>query len=137
MNYYRHYLKIIKNDLGDTTTTNHQLNEYCTSVFGSKYRGCYSIDTIPKLKNGECCIFNLDKSNEKGSHWMGMYKDHKNNIIYDSFGRKSKNLKIPLKNIKDTDYDNEQGLQEKNCGARVCSFLSCCYTIPIKLVMTI
>lgn len=136
MNAYNSYLQIIERDLGDQTTTNHQLNQYCEAVF-PKYRGCYSSDTIPKLKNDESCIFNLDKNNEPGSHWMGLYK-HKNKfIVYDSFGRSSKKLKISLKLFIDTENDAEQKLYETNCGQRCIAFIACCYTLPLKEVLKI
>jgi len=136
MEPYNIYLKIIENDMGNDTTTNHQLNHYCESVF-PKYRGCFSSDTIPKLQNDECCIFNLDNSDEPGSHWMGMYKNKGKNIIYDSFGRCSKKLKIPVKLFIDTENDAEQNIIETNCGQRCISFLACCYTQPIEEVLKI
>jgi hypothetical protein len=136
MDSYNAYLKIIENDIGDQITTNHELDEYCTSVF-PKYRGCYSLDTIPKLRNNESCIFNLDKSNQPGSHWMGLYKDKNKNVIYDSFGRSSKKLKIPLKLYVDTEHDAEQHVVETNCGARCIAFIACCYTLPMDEVLKI
>jgi hypothetical protein len=136
MESYNIYLKIIEKDMGNDTTSNHQLDQYCKSVF-PKYRGCFSSDTIPKLRNNESCIFNLDKSNEPGSHWMGMYKNKGKNIIYDSFGRRSKKLKIPVKLFIDTENDAEQHIIESNCGQRCISFIACCYTLPIDEVLKI
>ena len=137
MDIYNNYLKLIENDIGHNTTTNIQLDKYCSMVFGKNYKGCYSIDTIPTLKNNQCCIFNLDKSNQTGSHWMALYKSGKHNIIYDSFGRTSKKLNVPIKNIKDTEYDAEQTIYESNCGQRTTAFLCCCYTLPLEKVLTI
>ena len=137
MDNYNNYLKLIENDIGNSTTTNIQLDKYCKLVFGKNYKGCFSLDNIPNLKNNQCCIFNLDKSHEPGSHWMGLYKSGKHNIIYDSFGRKSKKLNVPLKNYIDTEYDAEQKIIETNCGARCISFLCCCYTLPLEEVLTI
>ena len=137
MEQYNNYLKIIQKDIGNKTTNNFELDDYCYKVFGNKYKGTHPLDKIPKLKNNESCIFNLDKSNQSGSHWMGLYKHGKNNIVYDSFGRKSKKLMIPLKNIKDTEYDPEQKIEQTDCGSRCVSFLACCYTFPISEVMKI
>ena len=134
---YNLFLKTIENDIGKTTTTNHQLDKYCKSIFGDKFKGVYSIDTLPSMGDGECCIFNLDKSYEKGSHWCGMYKSNGLYIVYDSFGRKSQILGIPLKKTLTTENDPEQHISESNCGARCVSFLCCCYTLPLKEVLKI
>lgn len=138
MEHYTKYLQLIKRDLGNTTTDNFQLDSYCRKVFGAdKFKGVFALDTIPKLRNDQSCIFNLDKNSQSGSHWMGLYKDGQRHIVYDSFGRKSKVLDVPLKSYQDTEHDAEQHVSEKNCGQRVCAFLACCYTRPIAEVLTI
>lgn len=136
MEPYNIYLEIIENDMGNQSTTNYELDQYCKSVF-PKYRGCFSSDTIAKLSDDESCIFNLDKSNQPGSHWMGLYKHKGKNIIYDSFGRSSKKLKIPVKLFVDTENDAEQNVIETNCGQRCIAFLACCYTLPMDEVLQI
>ena len=138
MDTYSKFLKIVEKELGhNTTTTDMELNRYCNAVFGNKFKGVYPKDKIPKLQNNESCIFNLDTSEMPGSHWIGLYKNGKKNIVYDSFGRTSKELNIPLKKYIDTEQDAEQEIEEKNCGQRVTSFIACCYTLPIKKVLTI
>ena len=139
METYNRYLKIIEKEFGhENTTDNQELDRYCTAVFGnSKYKGAVALDRIPRLKSGQCCIFNLDKHSQSGSHWMGLYKDGKRHVVYDSFGRKSQILGIPLKNYIDTQNDAEQRKSETNCGQRVIAFLACCYTLPIEQVLTI
>jgi hypothetical protein len=138
MDTYNKYLKIVEKELGhNTTTTDVELNRYCKAVFGKLFRGVYPLDKIPKLKNNESCIFNLDTSDMPGSHWVGAYKNGKKNIVYDSFGRTSKELNIPLTKYIDTELDAEQHIKEKNCGQRVTAFIACCYTLPIQQVLTI
>ena len=134
---YNFFLKIIEKDIGNTTTTNHQLDAYCKEIFGDRFKGVFSIDTMHRLKNNECCIFNLDKSHEPGSHWCGLYKTNGLYIVYDSFGRKSHILGVPFKNVKTTENDPEQKIRETNCGARTTAFLCCCYTLPLKEVLKI
>ena len=140
MQQYNKYLRIIEKEFGHNKTTNNiELDNYCTAVFGNnKYKGAVAKDRIPVLKNHQCCIFNLDNQNQQGSHWMGLFKTGKSKlIIYDSFGRNSKELKIPLQNYLDTEDDAEQNIEESNCGQRVISFLACCYTLPIEQVLEI
>ena len=137
MDKYNLFLKTIEKDIGNTTTTNHQLDEYCKSIFSNKFKGVFSIDTLPSMVDGECCIFNLDKSYERGSHWCGLYKSNGLYIVYDSFGRKSQILGIPLKNVKTTEEDAEQTILESNCGQRTVAMLCCCYTLPLKEVLTL
>ena len=57
---YEYALNEIQKDLGTGITNDEQLNKYCT--FLPKFRGTHAWDKIPKLKNLECCIINLDTS---------------------------------------------------------------------------
>ena len=50
------------------------------------YLGTFSEDEIPLIKNNKYVIFNLQNSNEKGSHWMSLSRNNKNIFIFDSFG---------------------------------------------------
>lgn len=138
MEQYNKYLSIVEKEFGHkNTTNNHELDKYCRAVFGEKFRGAFAKDRIPTLKNRECAIFNLDDHDEAGSHWMGLFKSGKKHIIYDSFGRSSKELEVPVKSYIDTQKDAEQRVDESNCGQRVISFLACCYTMPLSKVLTI
>jgi len=140
MEQYNKYLAIIEKEFGHkNTTNNYELDDYCGAVFGNQhYRGAVARDRIPKLQNRQCCIFNLDTHTQSGSHWVGLFKtDDSKLIIYDSFGRSAKELKIPLRNYLETENDPEQHVRESNCGQRVISFLACCYTLPMSKVLTI
>jgi len=79
------------------------------------------------------CIANLDSSNESGSHWVGIVKNSGKKLIYDSFGRKTKNILPNMTSTVDTEYDLEQGLLESNCGARSLAAL-CVYNWWGKLI---
>ena len=52
------------------------------------YRGCYSIDTLPKLPHrAECGILNLEKINKgDGTQWVAWYKNNNKKIYFDSYG---------------------------------------------------
>ena len=50
------------------------------------YLATFSKDEIPLIENNKYLIFNLQNSNEKGSHWMSLSRNNKNIFIFDSFG---------------------------------------------------
>ena len=81
--------------------------------------GIYAWDTIPKMKNNQSCIVNLDKSTESGSHWISLYK-YKNKIyMFDSFDRK-----ISYFRKVDIDKNMYQKNNQADCGQRSISFLA-------------
>ena len=43
-------------------------------------------DEIPLIENNKSLIFNLQNSNEKGSHWIALSRKDNNIFIFDSFG---------------------------------------------------
>jgi hypothetical protein len=44
-------------------------------------------DELPKKINKiECCIINLQDSNEEGSHWVAYYKNNDKKYYFDSYG---------------------------------------------------
>ena len=47
---------------------------------------CYSKDQIPLIENNKSLIFNLQNSNQKGSHWVSLSRKNNNIFIFDSFG---------------------------------------------------
>ena len=50
------------------------------------YLSTFSKDEIPLIENNKSLIFNLQNSNEKGSHWIAFSRSNKNIFIFDSFG---------------------------------------------------
>lgn len=125
--------------LGKDTTYLSQLDQFGKSLFGKKFKGCYPSDQIPKLTDLEpYCILNLDKSNQEGSHWVGVCKDGRETYIYDSFGRTNKKIIPTLKTsgngkIYDTDRDVEQDIWQNDCGQRSMAFLCLCDSWDIEL----
>ena len=41
---------------------------------------------MPLIENNKSLIFNLQNSNEKGSHWIALSRKDNNIFIFDSFG---------------------------------------------------
>ena len=50
------------------------------------YLSTFSKDEIPLIENNKSLIFNLQNSNEKGSHWTSLSRKNNNIFIFDSFG---------------------------------------------------
>ena len=123
-------MKEIEFILGNGGTYTNQLSSVGTGLFGNKYAGTFSSDTVPKLtKSSPYAISNVDNSKQPGSHWISLCHTPKGILIYDSFGRHTRKL-TPLiwKKFKtlDSDRDKEQALKEENCGARCISWLKVC-----------
>lgn len=120
---YKRWLKLAERLLGTKTTFTRLLESTCNGLIGRKhFKGVFPSDRIPSLGPGECCIANLDKSDQPGSHWVGITDA----LVYDSFGRDNK---VILKDSKlkqqNTERDAEQVISEDNCGARTVAFLIC------------
>ena len=101
-------------------------------LFGRRFKGVFAADemTVPRmLRSGECCILNLDKRNQPGSHWIAIVKD-KEFITYDSFGRK-------LTNSRHTEDDAEQHIIEENCGQRSLAWLIVYYKYGAECALMI
>ena len=50
------------------------------------FEGCYSKDQIPLIENNKSLIFNLQNSDQKGSHWVSLSRKNNDIFIFDSFG---------------------------------------------------
>jgi len=139
MNIYNRKLKTLTQE----TTYLEQLTELGKANFGDKYHGTYPSDHIPKLEPHQCCILNLDKSTEPGSHWISLARGGgKQCYMYDSFGRRGVTLIPALKwelpgKVIDSDRDSEQGIMEVNCGARCIAWLYVFYTKGVKRALEI
>ena len=51
-----------------------------------KFSGCFSKDKIILLDNNKSLIYNLQNSNENGSHWCSITRKNDTIFIFDSFG---------------------------------------------------
>ena len=49
------------------------------------YLNTFSKDELDKIENNKFLIFNLQNSNEKGSHWIAFSRKDNNIFIFDSF----------------------------------------------------
>ena len=50
------------------------------------YLNSFSKDEIPLIKNNKSLIFNLQNSDQLGSHWLSISRKDNNIFIFDSFG---------------------------------------------------
>ncbi len=125
---YRALLNEIQKIMGKNSTTTSDLNLAGKLLLGAKYKGAWPSDKIPKMRNGDMAIVNLDSRRGAGTHWVGVAKEGGKTIVYDSFGRKSSKI-IPSIHkrggkIFDTERDKEQGVKQKNCGQRCLAALA-------------
>ena len=97
------------------------------------YLSTFSKDKIPLIENNKSLIFNLQNSNEPGSHWISLSRKNNNIFIFDSFGVGH----IP-KNIYDiykdfniiTNIYRIQHINSNLCG--LFSILFCLYKVNSK-----
>ena len=50
------------------------------------FEGCYSKYQIPLIENNKSLIFNLQNSDQKGSHWVALSRKNNDILVFDSFG---------------------------------------------------
>ena len=50
------------------------------------FEGCYSNDQISLIENTKSLIFNLENSDQSGSHWVGLSRKNNDIFVFDSFG---------------------------------------------------
>ena len=50
------------------------------------YLSTFSKDEIALIENIKSLIFNVQNSNQSGSHWIALSRNNKNIFIFDSFG---------------------------------------------------
>ena len=122
---YEFVLNEVQKDLGSGITSDEQLNKYCN--FLPNFKGAHAFDKIPKLKNLESCIANLDKSNKSGSHWVALFKYKNKTYVFDSFDRKiSHFIRV------DIDKAVMQKPKEEDCGQRSVAFLALVASIGLN-----
>ena len=91
--YYKIYNNEVLPLLPDTPegSTNFELDRVGKKLLGKKYLGTFPSDKIPKNKIGYF-ICNLDTSNMGGSHWVAIVRDSEGAVVFDSFGRDTKEV---------------------------------------------
>ena len=142
---FRSIVKEVERYLGHNDTTDaDELYRAGKHYLGSKFRGVYPRDKLPKLKNDQCMIINLDTSKQAGSHWIAIYCAGNSYVVYDSFGRKIGSILPSLtfdgsgkKIITSPDYDAEQKRYETNCGMQSLGWLIFVYEYGIHKALKI
>ena len=92
-------------NIPDKTLTNFDLIHYAEKL-DIPIRGIFMRDSLPaKPKRDETAIVNLNRSDQRGSHWVCYYKKGLNRIYFDSFGQIT-----PIEIQKYLKRKKEQGL---------------------------
>ena len=97
------------------------------------YLDTFSKDEIPLIENNKSLIFNLQNSNEKGSHWIALSRKDNNIFIIDSFGigHIPKNIYEIYRNFNIiTNIYRIQDINSNLCG--LCCVLFCLYNVNNK-----
>lgn len=124
--------KIMYPALGKGITFSDKLKKVGCQLFGRKFAGVFDSDSIPNLTNKTpYAIINLDGRHEPGSHWIAIAHFGNNIMVYDSFGRNTKQIipKLVAKSLKQNinllmaDPDPEQEISEDTCGQRSLAWL--------------
>ena len=128
--------KIIEAALGKGITNGAQLDTLGKMLFGKDWQGVYAADTIKaalqKANSNGAYIVNTDNSTGGGLHWVGIYVFSNAKLVFDSFGRKTKDilasLTIPgglgaVGGLVETDHDKNQLEKQQDCGSRSMAFL--------------
>ena len=122
-------LILIMDILGSKSTDNIQLLSLGKALFDKKFKGIYSSDTIPNLKNNEMCIVNTDDSSKNGTHWCSLYKYKNKTYFYDSFDREAKSLS---KFWKDKNWINANTDRDQSYSSETCGQVSMCWLISFE-----
>ena len=72
----------------DIPLTNYKIWEYARKLEIPYFRIVTMLDNLPtKVNNSECGIVNLNKTGERGSHWVAYWKEESTRIYFDSYGQ--------------------------------------------------
>ena len=97
------------------------------------YLDTFSKDEIPLIESNKSLIFNLQNSNQAGSHWIGLSRKDSNIFIFDSFatGYIPKNIYEIYKNLNViTNIYRIQDINSNLCG--LFWVLFCLYKVNSK-----
>ena len=130
---YDKILEIVKKSTKGKTVYSDNLLKYGNVFLPHEFKGVFASDNLPKLNAQKpYAIVNVDSQHQNGSHWLAVIHTKKGKmLVYDSFGRKSKELVPALfkgegTEIIDSDYDPEQLPSQVDCGARCLAYLVLC-----------
>lgn len=117
--------------IGKGSTDEGEMRQAGQALFGKRFHGVYMADQIPKTlsKKRGFAVVNLDKERDKtnGSHWIAVsYEGPKSLLVYDSFGElheTPEQIGDLYPNSTTTNPDQDQKVDESNCGARCMAWL--------------
>ena len=70
--------------MGSRTTTTRDLEEMGYQLMPGFFRGVYAATQQPEI-DGFCIVNTMDRP--PGQHWLGLYRENGQSVLYDSFGR--------------------------------------------------
>ena len=113
---------------------NFEVEKYGKHIIGNNFLGVYPCDVEPKKfidKKYASVIFNLSKHNEKGSHFIAVFKNKKNVYYFDPLGNSCTNKYINNFLLKCTNniIHNSKVVQSTSsmfCGIFCLAFLNIC-----------
>ena len=121
-------MKVYGIDIPDNKgLTNFDLIKYARMLKIKNFRGVFMRNNLPtECSCTECGIVNLNKTSERGSHWVCYYKTDSTRIYFDSFGQvtpieiqkylKTKNEFLHSENVIQRNTDIVQRLNTHVCG---------------------
>ena len=75
--------------MGSRTTSSNELEKQGRRLLPGFFRGVYAAGQYPKRDGStHYCIVNT-MTGPPGQHWLGVYREGKREILYDSFGRET------------------------------------------------
>lgn len=124
-------LTLFRKKYGRGAQSNVDLDAMGKLYMGKNYKGTYSWDTMPSLKNGEYAIINTDDASKKGTHWVGVAAQGNNYYLFDSFGRRPDNILHPFvekqqglgKRVVNLNTTSDQATKQADCGLRSMAML--------------
>jgi hypothetical protein len=136
-NIFKKYKRRYIAKLGNHPLDNTEIDLFCKSKFGNKYKGCFGQDAPITYKPGYY-VFNTDISSKPGEHWLAVVCTKTTSYIFDTFSRSPEKLvpilvkrlkKQKLKIVSSDRSDAEQRATNKgtlvvNCGHSCLSFLT-------------
>ena len=142
MKLFKAYKKAMIGEFGTGPMNDAQLSAKGKQLFGKKFRGVYSQDTLPVGRRG-MSIVNVDTSGKPGSHWVAVVETGDCIYIYDSFARYLSDLmpileaKLNRKKIHIHEKLNKktQAVDSSVCGQLSLSFLCVVHELGIEAAM--
>lgn len=129
--YVRMFAKLFNTN---SQTDSEQINDAGSELFGNEWGGCFPEDTKIKFNYGKSYyVFNNDKANQPGMHWIAVYVHHPTKTVYvfDTFNRQTSKIlpdvDIDIKEhhfkVRKGEDDIVQTDEQENCGQRSLSWL--------------